>query len=972
MNTKLIAAVLVAVIVVAGVGAVVLIGGGDDSPSVPGKDPGTDYEIGYFVSLSGSTFGAEVKTIECPEGIEVGISGSGISQIIEIRGIPEGETSIKVVFHDGKALTYSLRASDGNVRLIGERYDGTRIDEESEARIVYSPAGSSNWSYWTGNVDSPGVSDAVTPISRSEMKELWKIQCEVDASSTNWRTPGSAICVDDRTYYYNVADSRLHCVVTSTGSELSSVYCPSKSVYNMAIAYGDGKIFVPTSTDAGTVMRAYDAGSLEQLFISEPVKGGDVQGAITYHDGKVFFGTYYGGFACFDSEDTDESRSDEVVGARWIVEGEGWYNMVPAFFGSHCVIVEKGYSLNGAIAYSVDIDTGAVVDTMEFDREYCVAGPASYDGRVYIPLNRVSDRTITDPDSSSGKTLTIRSYAVGTDGRFDESSEKVWFSSARNGGTQSIPIIWNGRMYIGGGGATMGTDEPFTVIDIASDGTMTTAYTVSDVKTKGTASITTAYSQSSNGDAVYIYLIEYGHVNKGEASDSTSGYAEIFCLKDSVGQKRADIVFSFKPSVDQFAYQSFTISPDGYVLIRNDSTLFCYGDVSRSYGVEDLKKAIDRIVSDSEEGRVNSADVLRAESRYSAMSDSEKARVTNYQALQGLYRTVTFDVDGKLIDVRVLIGSTVIVPPVEILEGRSLTGWKYGNAEWNVSKDRVIGDMVLEAVIVAQYKVSFDSDGGSSVEAVWVAPGVPIGYIPEPTRAGYSFDGWHLGDWEYIPQESTVSGDITLKAKWLKDSVISFDSDGGDSASSMQVTYSRPIGELPTVKRSGYSFVGWYLDGTLFESGMDYPYERSITLKAVWKENTDITAEANGITVTGRIAEDAEIKFAKMPSGISTGSITMLKKAAGNDCEIFTLKVLGDGIDDTTVLEVGLPVGKALNGKEIKVYCYISKDKSVQSVSGVVENGVLKVVLTGNKSSGGSEMSLAVMPGTDLSKHEVL
>lgn len=968
MNTKIVAAILVAVVAVAGVGAVLLNGGDEPSKPVPGGEEGF---AGYSVTLGGAVFGAEVESTDCPDGMKAVISSSGDSQTIEITGIPEGDTVITVTFADGKVAKYTLRESDGKVRITGERHDGSKIDEETEARAVYVPIGNSNWSYWTGNVDSPGVSDSVTPITSAGMKEIWKVQAEVGGAS-NWKTPGSAICVGEHTYYYNMKDSKLHCVVTSTGHEVASVRCESDSVFNMPLAYGDGKIFLPANTGEGAVLKAFDAESLDQLFVSEPVPGGDVQGAIVYHEGKVFFGTYNRYFACFDSDDTDPTRSDEVVEARWLIDGKGWYNMVPAFFGDRCIIVEKGYDLKGAIAYSVDVDTGAIVDRIEFDREYCVAGPGSYDGRVYIALNSVTDRTVANPDASQGKTLVIRSYSIGPEGTFDGSSEKVWRSSTKDGGTQSIPIIWNGRLYIGGGGGTMGTSEPFTVIDIDSKGNMTTAYTA-NVVSKSTASITVAYSQSSNNDSVYIYLIEYGHTKLGEEPDSTNGYAEIFCLRDSVGQKRADIVFSFKPSVDQFAYQSFTISPDGYVLIRNDSTLFCYGDASRFYGADDLRKAIDRIISDSNDGNVNPADVLRAESRYSAMTESEKARVTNYVALQGLYRTVTFSVDGTLTDVRVLLGSTVIVPPVEIPEGRSLTGWTFGNGFWNLERDRVAGDMTLVAMIADCFEVSFDPNGGSPVGSIWVVPGIPMGYVADPSRFGYSFDGWYLGEKRYIPQESTVSDDISLVARWLKDSTMSFDSEGGTSASPIKVTYSREVGDLPVVKKSGYQFMGWYYGDILFTDETEYPYEGSITVKAAWAENSVRTVEDNGVSVTGKIPEGAELTFAALPSGVSTKSITKLKEAAGANCEIYTLKLHGDGLDKTSTLTLGLPVGKTFNGKTMTIYYYLSENGGkVLSAEGTVENGILTVEITGNSSTAGSETTLAVRPGTELSKHEVL
>ena len=76
---------------------------------------------------------------------------------------------------------------------------------------------------------------------------------------------------------------------------------------------------------------------------------------------------------------------------------------------------------------------------MVFDLEYCVSGAASYDGRVYIPLNAVTDKENASSETNTGKTLVIHSFAV-DDRSFVRSSEKVWTSSTVNGGTQSIPV----------------------------------------------------------------------------------------------------------------------------------------------------------------------------------------------------------------------------------------------------------------------------------------------------------------------------------------------------------------------------------------------------------------------------------------------------------------------------------------------------------------------------------------------------
>ena len=109
MSTKIIAIVLVAVIAVAGIGAVALMGGGDEpSTPIPG---GEDAAVGYDAILDASKFGAEIGSVKGPEGLKVTIEGTGDSQKVVIEGIPKGETSIEVTYVDGKVSVFILKAS---------------------------------------------------------------------------------------------------------------------------------------------------------------------------------------------------------------------------------------------------------------------------------------------------------------------------------------------------------------------------------------------------------------------------------------------------------------------------------------------------------------------------------------------------------------------------------------------------------------------------------------------------------------------------------------------------------------------------------------------------------------------------------------------------------------------------------------------------------------------------------------------
>ena len=63
------------------------------------------------------------------------------------------------------------------------------------------------------------------------------------------------------------------------------------------------------------------------------------------------------------------------------------------------------------------------------------------------------------------------------------------------------------------------------------------------------------------------------------------------------------------------------------------------------------------------------------------------------------------------------------------------------------------------------FTVTFDSDGGSEVEAQEVDEGEPAEKPEDPTKEGFTFKGWQL-DGEDFDFETPITESITLKAVW--------------------------------------------------------------------------------------------------------------------------------------------------------------------------------------------------------------
>ena len=149
--------------------------------------------------------------------------------------------------------------------------------------------------------------------------------------------------------------------------------------------------------------------------------------------------------------------------------------------------------------------------------------------------------------------------------------------------------------------------------------------------------------------------------------------------------------------------------------------------------------------------------------------------ITLYGKWENSY-TVTFDPQNGGPEIKALFASDVkILPPAVVYEGYQIDGWfTQDDVEWDFDNDVLSGDLSLFAkwtLQIIQYTVTFDSQGGSNVTSVKVEPDAKISQPSNPTREGYSFDGWYkeaacTNVWNFA--NDAVTGNMTLYAKWIK------------------------------------------------------------------------------------------------------------------------------------------------------------------------------------------------------------
>ncbi len=181
--------------------------------------------------------------------------------------------------------------------------------------------------------------------------------------------------------------------------------------------------------------------------------------------------------------------------------------------------------------------------------------------------------------------------------------------------------------------------------------------------------------------------------------------------------------------------------------------------------------------------------------------------------------------------------------------GYTLDGWYCNGEKWSFNANVVKNDMTLTAVWVANsYSLSFDSNGGSSVENLTIKMDEQL-TLPTPTYPLYTFDGWYNGNTKIENGKFTFATDLELTAKWHRTQYnIAFNTDGGNAITTIKVDSFSQVDTLPTPERNEYEFLGWYLEDTKIE--LPYAFtEGNITLKAHWRgvtQDYDFTEDDAG------------------------------------------------------------------------------------------------------------------------------
>lgn len=139
-----------------------------------------------------------------------------------------------------------------------------------------------------------------------------------------------------------------------------------------------------------------------------------------------------------------------------------------------------------------------------------------------------------------------------------------------------------------------------------------------------------------------------------------------------------------------------------------------------------------------------------------------------------IFYIVSFNTNGgsEVADIEVLANSNITLPINPTKNGFTFKGWYLDTTYNNPFNEsiKIIDDVTLYALFIenVSYVISFNTNGGSEIEDIEVNQVQIISKPTNPTRSGYSFEGWYIdASLSIIFDFNTeIDNDIILYAKW--------------------------------------------------------------------------------------------------------------------------------------------------------------------------------------------------------------
>ena len=432
-----------------------------------------------------------------------------------------------------------------------------------------------DWPLFRKNAENNGVVDVRTPITAEDTVLVWANKLGEGYSGS---AVGSPIIVGG--YLYTYSGTTIMKVDKETGLILKTGTMVGGSSFAINSAtYAEGMIFIGLANGR---VQAFNAETLESLWVYQDALGGQPNCPIAYADGYIYTGfwnseTKQANFVCLSVTDEDATKTNEAKLPTWTYTHNGFY-WAGAYVNSDFVLVttddgEGGYTTGYGSILSLNPKTGKLIDSLQATNVGDLRSSVCYDEE-------------TEAYYFTSKGGDLYQVKVNADGTFTKGSlRRLHLDNGADSASAppmstSTPVIANGRAYIGVSGTSQFTaysGHNITVVDLS---TFSIAYSVPTMGYPQTSGLlTTAYQ---NGDGYnYVYFFDNFTPGKLRVIRDMPGMTEVdhdYTTMETYSKdgeehtiETAYVLFTPNGAQAQYAICSPVVDEEGNIYFKNDS-----------------------------------------------------------------------------------------------------------------------------------------------------------------------------------------------------------------------------------------------------------------------------------------------------------------------------------------------------------------------------------------------------------------
>ena len=473
-------------------------------------------------------------------------------------------------------VTYAYIVTCAGYKGISGEYTAPSENATKSFSLPKAPANQklqeleSYWPHLRQNDDNNGVVSAPTPMKAEDAVLYWatKIGDGYDKNAC-----GCPILVDG--YLYTYAGSKLYKVDTFSGQIVATGEMDHASSFAInPPTYADGMIFIGLADGS---VQAFNAATLESLWIYRDPLGGQPNCSIVYHEGYVYTGFWVGetsnaNFVCINATDEDPMQTKEEKLATWRFTSLGGFYWAGAYVCDDYLLIgtddgASGYTSGRARLLSFEPLTGELLDEYTMDVVGDIRSSiTAYNGKYYF----------------TNKGGYFFEAIVTSDGEIDKVNKLKLnnYADEENAPPMSTctPTIYNGRAYVGVSGISQFgaySGHNITVIDIPNWEIAYSVRTQGYPQTSGV--LTTAYEKVDG--CVYVYFFDNYTPGKLRVLKDQPGQTEPMLTSTEIYTDKGtttayETAYSlFTPNGDQAQYAicSPIIDEYGTIYFKNDS-----------------------------------------------------------------------------------------------------------------------------------------------------------------------------------------------------------------------------------------------------------------------------------------------------------------------------------------------------------------------------------------------------------------